>query len=346
MLASLFSLFTYDIGVDLGTANTLIYVSGKGVVFREPSVVARHKKTKEILAIGNKAKKMIGKTPALIEVVKPLKDGVIADFDATQAMLTSYFKEIHQMGGFKIPRPRVVAGIPTGATEVERKAVQDVMLNAGSRKAYLIEEPMAAAIGVDLPVEEAGGSLIVDIGGGTTEIAVISLGGIVINRCLRIAGNEMDEAIINFLRLKYSFLVGEATAEEIKIQIGSVIFEGKERQMVVRGRDLETGLPKSLRIDSSEIREALAPIVRQIIDQVNEVIEETPPELVNDIVNRGIVLCGGGAQLRGLDKLLAEETKMPVWLSEEPTNCVIRGCEKVLKDQKLLEKVKVTGGLR
>lgn len=353
MFDYLFSLLSYDIGIDLGTSNTLVLVLGKGIVIREPSVIARHKKTKEILAIGTKAKKMIGKTPALIEVIRPLRDGVIADFDATEAMLTHYIKEVHQSGGLipKIPKPKVAIGIPIGVTEVERKAVQDVALTAGARKAFLIEEPMAAAIGLGLPIEEPGGILLVDVGGGTTEISVISLGGIVIERCLRVAGDEMDEAVMTFLRLKYSLLLGEATAEEVKIQLGSALpgtsqAGGGEKQMVIRGRDLETGLPKSVKISSSEIREAISPIVRQIIDNITNLIEETPPELVSDIVSRGVVLCGGGSQLQGLDKLIAEETKMPVWVADDPMTCVVRGCAKVLEDESLLKRVKVTGGLR
>lgn len=348
MFDFLFSLLSYDIGIDLGTANTVVLVLGKGIVIREPSVVARHKKTKEVIAIGSKAKKMIGRTPSPIEVIRPLRDGVIADFDATQSMLTHYIKEIHQSGGLipRLPKPKVAIGIPTGVTEVERKAVQDVALAAGARKAYLIEEPMAAAIGIGLPIEEPGGTLLVDIGGGTAEIAVISLGGIVIERCLRVAGDEMDEAVMTFMRLKYSLLLGEATTEEIKIQLGSVMPEKEERQMVIRGRDLETGLPKSVKISSEEVREAIAPVIRQIIDQISGVIEETPPELVSDIVARGIVLSGGGSQLRGLDKLIAEETKMPVWVADEPMSCVVRGCAKVLEDEGLLKRVRVTGGLR
>jgi len=348
MLDLIFSFFSHDIGIDLGTANTLVLVLGKGIVIREPSVIARQKKTKEILAIGSKAKKMIGKTPGMIEVIRPLKDGVIADFDATEAMLTHYIREVHESPGIipKIPKPRVVVGIPLGVTEVERRAVQDACLSAGARKAYLIEEPMAAVIGVGLPIDQPEGMLVVDIGGGTTEIAVISLGGIVIERCLRIAGDEMDEAIISFMRLKYSILLGEATAEEIKIQLGSTYPQEKEKQMVVRGRDLESGLPKSIKIGTNEVREAIAPIVRQIVEAISEVIEETPPELISDIVARGITLCGGAAQLIGFDKLIAEETKMPVWLADEPMTCVVRGCGKVLEDKGLLKRVRVTGGLR
>jgi len=348
MLDLIFSFFSHDIGIDLGTANTLVLVLGKGIVIREPSVIARQKKTKEILAIGSKAKKMIGKTPGMIEVIRPLKDGVIADFDATEAMLTHYIREVHESPGIipKIPKPRVVVGIPLGVTEVERRAVQDACLSAGARKAYLIEEPMAAVIGVGLPIDQPEGMLVVDIGGGTTEIAVISLGGIVIERCLRIAGDEMDEAIISFMRLKYSILLGEATAEEIKIQLGSTYPQEKEKQMVVRGRDLESGLPKSIKIGTNEVREAIAPVVRQIVEAISEVIEETPPELISDIVARGITLCGGAAQLIGFDKLIAEETKMPVWLADDPMTCVVRGCGRVLGDEGLLKRVRVTGGLR
>jgi len=347
-LDRIFALVSHDIGIDLGTSNTLVWVKEKGVVIREPSVVARQKKTKEILAIGSQAKKMIGKTPEMIEVVRPLRDGVIADFDAAEAMVREYIRIVHQSGPFfpKIPKPRVVIGIPSGVTEVERKAVQDAALGAGARKAYLIEEPMAAAIGVGLPIEKPEGMFLVDIGGGTTEIAVISLGGIVIERCLRIAGDEMDEAVTTYMRLKYSLLLGEASAEEVKVQLGSAYPQEKIRQAIIRGRDLETGLPKSLKVGSEEIREAIAPVIRQIVDQISEVIEETPPELLSDLVARGITLCGGGSQLAGLDKLIAEETKMPVWLADEPMTAVVRGCGKVLENPELLKKVKVTGGLK
>lgn len=348
MLDFLFGLVSHDVGIDLGTANTLVLVRGKGIVIREPSVVARHKKTKEILTIGSAAKKMVGKTPATIEAIRPLKDGVIADFDATEAMLTHYIRQIHQSNSLipKIPRPKVVIGIPSGVTEVERRAVQEASLKAGARRAYLIEEPMAAAIGIGLPIEEPEGFLVVDIGGGTTEIAVISLGGIVIERCLRIAGDEMNEAVANYMRLKYSILLGEITAEDIKVQLGSAYPSEKEKQTIVRGRSIESGLPKSLKINSTEVREALSPVVKQITDQLSLVIEETPPELVSDILKRGITLCGGGALLEGLDRLLSEETKMPVWVADDPMTAVVRGCGKVLEDEGLLKKVRVTGGLR
>lgn len=322
-------------------------------MIREPSIVARQKKTKEILSMGVKAKKMIGKTPPLIEVIRPLKDGVIADFDATTAMLKKYISQVHELPSFppKVPKPRVVVGIPSGVTEVERRAVQDACLSAGARKCYLIEEPMAAAIGAGLPIDQPEGMLIVDVGGGTTEIAVISLGGMVIARCLRIAGNEMDEAIASFMRLKHSILLGEATCEEIKINLGSAYQPGlaggeKEKHLIVRGRDLETGLPKSIKVGMGEVREAIAPTIAQILNALSEVIEETPPELVSDIVNRGISLCGGGALLTGLDKIIAETAKMPVWVVDDPLTVVVRGCGKLLEEESLLAKVKVTGGVR
>jgi len=349
MLGSFFSLLSSDIGIDLGTANTFILVKGKGIVVREPSVVARNKKTKEILAIGQKAKKMVGKTPLMIETVKPLQDGVIADFDATVSMLKFFFEQLSSGGQLlnKIIRPRVVIGIPSGVTEVEQKAVQDAALSAGARRAYLIEEPMAAAIGLGLPIDQPQGTLIVDVGGGTTEIALISLGGIVIDRCLRVAGDEMDEALVNFIKLKYSLLLGQASAEEIKIQLGSAQApEVKEKQLVIRGRDLETGLPKSIKISAQEVREAIAPVIHQIIEQIAEVIEEAPPELTTDIVSKGIILCGGCSLLQGLDKLISEETKIPTWTAEEPQTCVVRGCGKLLENKDLLNRFRVIGGLK
>lgn len=346
MLDFLFGLMSHDLGIDLGTSNTLVFVKGKGIVIREPSVVARHKKTKHIVAIGREAKKMLGKTPTTIEALRPLKDGVIADYDAAAAMLTHYIKLVHLVpkNPFlpKIPRPKVVVGIPSGVTEVERRAVQEAAISAGAREAYLIEEPMAAAIGAGLPIEESNGSFICDIGGGTTEIAVMSLGGIVVNRSIRIAGDEMDEAVTNFMRLKYSLLIGEQTAEEVKISIGSGYpVDKSERQTVVRGRDIETGLPKSIRLSETEIREALSPVLHQIIEGIAETIEETPPELVGDIMEHGIVLAGGGSLLRGVDKLIAIEIRMPVWVTDDPQTAVVRGCGKLLDDQELLGKVKV-----
>ena len=366
MLDRLFGLFSHDIAIDLGTANTLVLVHGKGIVVREPSVVARHSKTKAVLAIGSEAKRMIGKTPQAIEAIRPLRNGVIADFDAAEAMLSHYIALVHETHGIipKIPRPRVVVGIPSGVTEVERRAVQEVALSAGARAAYLIEEPMAAAIGAGLPIEEPRGHLIVDIGGGTTEIAVVSLGGIVLNRSIRIAGDELDEAVQSFIRLKFGLLLGISSAEEVKIAVGSAYpFEestleetgestGLSRrnagllQIVVRGRDLESGLPKSLKVNSIEIREALAPVIRQIIEEIKDTIEETPPELVADILEHGITMAGGSSLLRGIDKLLAEETKMPVWVTDDPQTAVVRGCGILLGDDRLLSKVRVRGSLR
>lgn len=341
-----FGLFSHDVGIDLGTANTLVWVAGRGIVIREPSVVARHKKSKEILAIGGFAKRMLGRAPATIEIIRPLRGGVIADFDATHAMLSHYIKKVHESGTVipKIPRPRIVIGIPSGVTEVERRAVADAAVSSGAREAHLIEEPMAAAVGAKLPVETPEGILIVDIGGGTAEIAVISLGGIVVGRSIRVAGDEMDEAIVNYVRLKYSLLLGEATAEEVKINIGTCT-PGKEKYSVVRGRDLETGLPKSVKLSSSEIREALMPTVQKIIMQVSETVEETPPELIADIMERSIVMTGGGALLPGISEVVSEATKMPVYVADDPMTCVARGCGKVLEDLALLKKIRVTRGL-
>lgn len=343
----LFGFFSHDVGIDLGTANTLVWVRGKGIVIREPSVVARHKKTKEVLAIGSSAKRMLGRAPSTIDTIRPLKDGVIADFDASAAMLEYYIKRVHESGTVmpKIPKPRVVIGIPSGVTEVERRAVADAAVSAGASEAHLIEEPMAAAIGAELPVEEPEGIFIVDIGGGTTEIAVISLGGIVLGRSVRVAGDEMDEAIVNYVRLKYSLLLGESTAEDVKINIGSATSDGKEKYTVVRGRDLETGLPKSVKLSGAEIREALAPTVQEIIGSISDTIEETPPELVSDIMERGIVMAGGGSLLSGIEKKVADETKMEVWIAEDPITCVARGCGRVLDDRSLLTKIRVTQGL-
>lgn len=342
----IFSLLSHDLGIDLGTANTLVYVRDKGIMIREPSAVARHRKTKRIVAIGTEAKRMLGRTPETIEALRPLKDGVIADFDATAAMLTHYIRLIHQQPkrkGFpSIPKPKVVVGIPSGVTEVERRAAAEAAIMAGAREAYLIEEPMAAAIGAGLPIEESRGSFICDIGGGTTEIAVLSLGGIVVNRSVRTAGDELDEAIVSFVRLKHSLLIGEPTAEEVKIAIGSAYpVEKTEKQTVVRGRDIETGLPRSVRLSESEVREALAPVVHEIIEAIGETIEETPPEIIGDIMEHGIVLAGGGSQLRGIDKLIATELKMPVWITDDPQTAVVRGCGKLLDDPVLLAKVKV-----
>lgn len=354
MFGGIWKYFSHDIGIDLGTVNTLVLVKGKGIVIREPTVVALHKKTRQILAIGTEAKRMLGRTPAAIEAIRPLRDGVISDFETTEALLRYFIRKVHETPSSrrwslpKIPKPRVVVGIPSGVTEVERRAVQDACLSAGARQAYLIEEPMAAAIGAKLPIEEPNGVMIVDIGGGTTEMAVISLGGMVTNRSLRVAGDELDEAIVAYMRTRYGMLIGERSAEEVKIEIGSAYPLDKmdSAAVVVRGRDLSTGLPKSLKITASEIREALTPIISQIIGSIAEMLEETPPELLTDIVERGIFLAGGGALLKGLDKRIAEETKLPVYISDDPLTTVVRGCGEVLNNLDLLSKVRVTGGLR
>lgn len=353
MFSKFWQMLSFDVGIDLGTVNTLVLVKGKGIVIREPTVVAIHKKTRQVLAIGTEAKRMVGRTPAAIEAVRPLRDGVISDFDTCEAMLRYFIHKVHETPGKglfslpKIPRPRVVVGIPSGVTEVERRAVQDACLSAGAREAYLIEEPMAAAIGAKLPVEAPEGIMIADVGGGTTEIAVISLGGMVVNKSLRVAGDELDEEIISYMRTRYGMLIGERTAEEVKIEIGSAYPVGKDDlAAVVRGRDLATGLPKSIKISAAEIREALSPTVSQIISGVQEILEETPPELLTDIVERGIFLAGGGSLLRGLDKRIAEETKLPIYVATDPLTTVVRGCGEVLNNLDLLSKVRVTGGLR
>jgi len=348
-------MLTHDLGLDLGTANTSVYVSGKGVVIREPTVVSRHKKSKVVISMGTEAKKMIGKTPAMIEAVRPVVSGVIADFDAAEAMVGAYFKQVHNEGGVipKVPRPRVVVAIPSGVTDVERRAVTDVVASAGARKVYLVEQPMAAAIGAGLSVEDSSGILIVSIGAGRSEVAVISLGGIVIHRSIKTAGETMDHAIVNYLRLKHALLLGDQTAEELKVKLGGGSDEeekeggrGRGGVMIVRGRSLETGLPASIKVTEAEIREAIAPVVHEIISSIVGLIEDTPPELVTDIVEKGVVLCGGVARLPGLDKIIADEVKLPTWVAEDPQTCVVRGCGKAWDDEKLLEKIRVTGGLR
>lgn len=334
-----FSRFSRDMGIDLGTANTLVYVRHEGIVLREPSVVAK-RNDGAILAVGEEAKRMIGRTPSDILAVRPLKDGVIADFDTTAAMLGYFIRK--GMRGRSLLKPRVIVGIPSGVTEVEKRAVIDATLQAGAREAYLIEEPMAAAIGAGLPVSEPVGSMVVDIGGGTTEVAVIALGGIVTSKSIRIGGDEMDEAIIQYARKAYNLLIGERTAEEIKIAIGSAYPLREEQAVDVRGRDLVSGLPRTVRMTSAEIREALREPVAAIVDAVKQTLERTPPELSADIVERGIVLAGGGSLLRGLDRLLAEETGMPVTLTDDPLSAVVLGTGRALEEIDTLKKVLVT----
>lgn len=342
MLNNLLGIFSHDIGIDLGTANSLVYVKGKGIVLNEPSVVAVNQKTKQILAIGEEAKKMVGRTPSHIVATRPLVDGVVSDFEITEQMLKYFIQKVHTKTFSIFPRPRVVIGIPSGVTEVEKRAVEEAALNAGARQAFLIEEPMAAAIGARLPVNEATGSLIVDIGGGTSEIAVISLGGIVANKSLRVAGDELNEDIIQFAKDEYNLLMGERTAEDIKIKIGSAHELENPLEAMMRGRDLVSGLPKSILVSDSDIRRALSGSVGKIVDAVKTAIEETPPELVSDIMDHGIYLVGGGALLRGLDVLIAEQTKMPVKIADDPLTAVARGTGLVLEDLETLKEVLVT----
>lgn len=344
MLNRIFGLFSHDVGIDLGTANTLVLVRGRGIVIREPSVVARQKKSKEILAIGERARRMLGKTPPSLEALRPLREGVIADFDATVSMLSHFIRRVHEGSSVipKIPKPRVTVGIPSGVTEVERRAVAEAARSAGAREVSLVEEPMAAALGADLPVTASKGSFIVDIGAGTTEIAVISLGGIVLGRSLRVAGDKIDLAIQSYLRLKYSLVMGETSSEAVKIETLTAVPQKYEKLTVVRGRDLETGLPRSIRISSSEIREAALPIFQQMVAEIVEVLEETPPELVNDIAESGLFLAGGGALIPGLDRLFAEAIKMPVIVVEDPLTTVVRGCGKLLEDSNLISQIRLT----
>jgi rod shape-determining protein MreB and related proteins len=338
----LLGLLSHDVGIDLGTANTLVTVRHRGIVISEPSVVAMDTRTKRVLAIGAEAKRMVGRTPANIVAIRPLRDGVISDFDVTEQMIRYFIQKVHDRYA-RIPRPRVLVGIPSGVTEVEKRAVRDATINAGARWARLIEEPMAAAIGAGLPVSEPSGSLIVDIGGGTTEVAVVSLGGIVVAQSIRIGGDEMDTDIVSFARREYNLLMGERTAEEIKIAVGSAYpMVGNERTVTFRGRDLLTGLPRSIEVGGDQIREALEPSVAQIIEAIKETIEETPPELVADIMDQGIVLAGGGALLVGLDKRVAEATQMPVHIADDPLTCVVRGTARVLEDLDTLERVLVS----
>ncbi|MGI6421052.1 MAG: rod shape-determining protein [Syntrophomonadaceae bacterium] len=333
--------FGKDLGIDLGTANTLVHVRGKGIVLREPSVVAIEIDSGKVLAVGEEAKQMIGRTPSNIVAIRPMKDGVIADFDVTLAMIKYFItRAIGQKNPFA--RPRVIVSIPTGCTTVEERAVREASIAGGAKEAYLIEEPMAAAIGAGMPVHEPTGNLIVDIGGGTTEVAVISLGGIVTSRSIRVAGDDMDEAIISHLRKNYNLLIGERTAEAIKMLIGSAVWEGDEEFYEVRGRDLVTGLPKTIQVSSSEIQKALKETVEQIVDGIKICLEKTPPELAADIMDRGIVMAGGGALLKGLDKLISSETKMPVYVCEDPLLAVARGTGKVLENIDILKKVLIT----
>ena len=340
----LFGSISKDIGIDLGTANTLVYVRGKGIVINEPSVVAVNKRTGQVLAIGTEAKKMVGRTPSHIVASRPLVDGVISDFEVTHQMLRYFIEKVHKESFSFVPRPRVLVGIPCGVTEVERRAVIDAAIMAGAREAYLIDEPMAAAIGARLPVTQASGNMIVDIGGGTSEIAVISLGGVVAARSLRIAGDEMNEDIIRYMRDEYNMLIGERTAENVKIAAGSATPLAEPIEVAVRGRDLVTGIPKEMIISDSQVRQAISRSLRVIVNTIKTIVEETPPELLSDIMQRGIILAGGGSLIRNLDVFIANETEIPVRTMEDPLTAVARGTGIVLENLEELREVLVETG--
>lgn len=341
MLGWIFDLFSNDLGIDLGTANSLVYVKDRGIVLREPSVVAIQTGTNRVLAVGEEAKRMLGRTPGNITAIRPMKDGVIADFEITEAMLRYFIRKV-QNNRIMI-RPRIIISVPSGITEVEKRAVKDSATHAGAREVYLIEEPMAAAIGVGLPVQEPAGNMVVDIGGGTTEVALISLAGIVFSRSVRVGGDEMDEAIIQYMKRVYNLMIGERSAEQIKISIGSAYPLSEENSMEVKGRDLVAGLPKTLTLTSEEVREALHEPVMTIVEAIRFTLERCPPELAADLVDRGIVLAGGGALLRGIDKLIAEQTGLPVHVADDPLSAVAEGTGMVLHELKFLRKVASSG---
>jgi rod shape-determining protein MreB len=334
--SGLLSLFSNDIGIDLGTANTLVYVKDRGIVLREPSVVAIQSGTKRILAVGDEAKRMLGRTPGNIVAIRPMKAGVIADFEITESMLRYFIKKIHNRK--KMVRPRIIIAVPSDITEVEKRAVKDSATHAGAREVFLIEEPMATAIGVGLPVQEPAGNMIVDIGGGTTEVAIISLAGIVFSRTVRVGGDEMDECIVQYMKRVYNLMIGERTAEEIKMTMGSAYPVEEETSMEVKGRDLVAGLPKTLTITSEEVREALQEPVSSIIDAIRITLERCPPELSSDLVDRGMILAGGGALLAGLDKLISEQTGLPVHLADDPLSAVAEGTRVVLNELNFLRR--------
>ena len=332
-------MFSTDLAVDLGTANTLVYVKGKGIVLREPSVVAVSQGNGKVLAVGAEAKQMLGRTPGNIQAIRPMKDGVIANFEITESMIRHFIQKVHNRKA--LVRPRIIIAVPSGITQVEKRAVRDSAESAGAREVYLIEEPMAAAIGVGLPVQEPSGNMIVDIGGGTTEVAVISMSGIVFSKSVRVAGDVMDEVIVNYIKKKYNLLIGERTAENIKIKIGNVHPTGNNESFEGKGRDLVAGIPKTLLITEDNVREALAETINQIIHAVKVTLERTPPELAADIVDKGIVLAGGGSMIKGLDILLREETGLPISLAEDPLSAVVLGTGKVLDEIELLKKVSI-----
>ncbi|HPU01438.1 MAG: rod shape-determining protein [Firmicutes bacterium] len=338
-MASLFRVFSKEIGIDLGTANTMVYVKGRGVVLREPSVVAVRRDTGAILAVGTEAKEMIGRTPGNIIAIRPMKDGVIADFDVTQAMINYFINQACPRR--PMFRPVVIICIPSGVTEVEKRAVLDATSQV-AREAYLVEEPMAAAIGAGLPVEEPTGSMVVDIGGGTSEVAIISLGGIVTSKSIRVGGDDMDEAIIQYIKKKHNLMIGDRTAEEVKIKIGTAYQKENNSEMEIRGRDLVTGLPKTIKITSADVKEALEDPLEIILEAIRVTLEKTPPELAADVMDKGIVLTGGGALLHGFDRRIAEETGMPVYLADNPMDCVVLGAGKILTEINLLRRLAVT----
>jgi rod shape-determining protein MreB len=337
---NILGLFSNDLAIDLGTANTLVYVKGKGIVCDEPSVVVIRKDNKKTVAVGAEAKRMLGKTPANIMAIRPMKDGVIADFDATGEMLKYFIKKVHNRRSFV--SPRVIIGVPSGITQVEQRAVKDAAEASGAREVYLIEEPMAAAIGVGLPVGEPSGNMIVDVGGGTTDVAVISLDGVVYSKAVRVGGDKMDEAIMAYIKRRYNLMIGDATSEQIKIELGSAFDSGERRVLDIKGRDLISGIPKTITINEDEIREALSEPVNVILDTIKVALENTPPELAADIVDRGIVLAGGGALLRGLDALIKQETSLPVIVAENPLKAVVLGVGKMLDELELLRRIAIT----
>ncbi len=337
---AIWGMFSNDLSIDLGTANTLVYQKGKGIVMDEPSVVAVNKDTNRVLAVGKEAKGMLGRTPGSIVAIRPMRDGVIANFEITEAMLRYFIQKVHNRKA--LVRPRIIISVPSGITQVEKRAVRDSAQSAGAREVYLVEEPMAAAIGAGMPIQEPSGNMVVDIGGGTTEVAVISLSGIVYAKSIRIAGDELDEAIVNYVKRKYNLLIGERTAEQIKIEIGSAFPLEAKQSLEVKGRDLVAGIPRTQSISDDEIREAMLEPVNAIVETIKIALERTPPELAADIVDKGIVLAGGGALLRGLDILIREETGLPITIAEDPLTCVVRGTGMVLDELDLLRQIQIS----
>lgn len=337
----LLGFFSLDIGIDLGTANTLVNVRGKGIVINEPSWVAIEKRTRQPLAIGAEAKEMVGRTPANVIAIRPLRDGVISEFEITQAMLEYFIGKAHEQSIVPVPRPRVVIGIPSGVTEVEKRAVYDAAMSAGARESFLIEEPVAAALGAGLPVAEIRGSMIVDIGGGTSEVAIMSMGGVVVSRSLRVAGDEMDEDIVQYMRNKYNLLVGLRMAEQTKMSIGSAYHLPEEKTMLMRGRNLVTGLPEAVEVSSVEIREAMSSSIQTIVDTIKDALDEAPPEIIADLMETGVCLAGGGALVQALDRRLTDELHIRVWVAEDPMSCVARGAGMILEDLDSLSRLLV-----